>query len=304
MSNNELGSVLTPVTTPFNPDLSPDFKMLEKHCRWLLSEGSGLAIFGTNSEGNSLSVEEKIDLLDRLVDAGLPAARMMPGTGSCALPDAVRLSKRATERGCGGVLMLPPFYYKSPPEEGLYRFVAEVIDRVGNDALRIYLYHIPPVAQVGFSLDLIERLIKAFPKVVVGIKDSSGDFAHTRQLLARFPGWGTYCGNEINLVEAMGLGAVGCISATCNVNAGRIVTLSESWDKEGADALQAEINALRAAVTTLPMIPALKSLAGRFHGSESFRIVRPPLTTLAPQQEAALFAAADAHDFSMRPRAA
>lgn len=300
MSSNELGSVLTPVLTPFREDLSPDARLLETHCRWLLSQGSGLAIFGTNSEGNSLAVEEKIELMDFLTEAGLPAARMMPGTGSCALPDAIRLSAHATRLGCGGVLMLPPFYYKAPADEGLYRFVSEVIEGVGSDALRIYLYHIPPVAQVGFSLDLIERLVRDYPDTVVGMKDSSGDFGHTRAVLERFPGWGTYCGNEMDLAEAMRLGAAGCISATCNVNAGRIVELSKNWDAPDASAKQDGLNALRRAVATQPMIPALKSLAGRYHGSGTLRIVRPPLVALTPEQERDLFAAVDGFDFSMR----
>ena len=100
--------VLSPVVTPFDEQLRPDVERLKAHCRWLLSHDCGLAVFGTNSEGNSLSVEEKIDIVDQLVDAGLDPARMMPGTGACALPDVVKLSRHMTEIGCGGVLMLPP----------------------------------------------------------------------------------------------------------------------------------------------------------------------------------------------------
>lgn len=300
MTANELGKVLTPVLTPFRKDLSADRELLEKHCRWLLSQGAGLAVFGTNSEGNSLSVDEKIDLLDYLVGAGLPAARMMPGTGSCALPDAIRLSGHAARLGCGGVLMLPPFYYKAPSDEGLYRFVSEVVDGVGSDALRIYLYHIPPVAQVGFSLDLIERLVKDYPATVVGMKDSSGDFGHTRKVLERLPGWGTYCGNEMDLAEAMRLGAAGCISATCNVNAGKIAELADNWDGPDAGERQVAINTVRATIGKLPMIPALKALAARFYAAEDFRILRPPLVSLTAEQEQSLFASVDAHEFSMR----
>lgn len=301
MPNSQLGTVLTPVVTPFTADLSPDAGLLEKHCRWLLDQGSGLAIFGTNSEGNSLSVEEKIELIDRLVEAGVPAARMMPGTGACALPDAVRLSAHATARGAGGVLMLPPFYYKGPSDEGLFRFMSEVVERVGSDALRIYLYHIPPVAQVGFSLDLIERLITAYPGTIAGIKDSSGDFEHTKAILARFPGWGTYCGNEMNLAEAMALGAAGCISATCNINAGNIVRLSKQWQDADAGERQSAVNAVRAAAGAFPMIPALKAVAARHFAAPAMANPRPPLLPLSQEQQAALFAALDGHDYSMRP---
>src|ERR671939_961915 len=153
--------VLSPVITPFTTELAPDPERFVRQCRWLSSQNVGLAVFGTNSEANSLSVEEKIELLDRLVGAGLDPARMMPGTGCCALTDSVRLTRHAVKLGCGGVLMLPPFYYKGVSDDGLFDFYSAVIDRVGEASLRIYLYHIPPVAQVPITLGLVERLLKA-----------------------------------------------------------------------------------------------------------------------------------------------
>lgn len=123
-----LRGVLSPVLTPFNPDYSPSAPRFVAHCKNLLDQGVGLAIFGTNSEANSLSVAEKRALLDALLEAGLPAARMMPGTGACALPDAIELTRHAVSAGCAGVLMLPPFYYKGVPEDGLARYFDEVIN--------------------------------------------------------------------------------------------------------------------------------------------------------------------------------
>ena len=158
-----MSGVLSPVITPFNADLTPDTARLVSQCRWLLAQDCGLAVFGTNSEANSLSVDEKISLLDALIEAGIDANRMMPGTGACAIPDTVRLTAHATKHGCGGVLMLPPFYYKEVTDEGLFQFFAEVIERVGDSNLRIYLYHIPPIAQISISLTLIERLLKEYP---------------------------------------------------------------------------------------------------------------------------------------------
>jgi 4-hydroxy-tetrahydrodipicolinate synthase len=295
---------LAPVVTPFRADHAVDLKNLERHCRWLIGKNCGLAVFGTNSEGNSLSVEEKIAALDHLVEAGLPPARMMPGTGHCALPDTIRLSKHAVGLGCGGVLMLPPFYYKGVSDDGLFDAVARVVDGVADERLRIYLYHIPPVAQVGFSVDLIGRLIRAHPRVVVGIKDSSGDFSHTRRLLAEFPGWGVFCGNELDLLEAMGEGAFGCISATCNVNAGNIAALAADWRSPEAAARQKAVNDVRRAIAAFPMIPALKAVAGRFYGDDGWRAVRPPLTALGRSAREKLFAALAGLDFSMQTPAA
>ena len=290
---------LAPVITPFRSDYSPDTARLITHCRWLLENDCGLAVFGTNSEGNSLSAEEKIDLLEQLVDAGLPPKRMMPGTGQSAITDTARLSRKAVELGCGGVLMLPPFFYKGVPDEGLYRVVSEVIQRVGDARLRIYLYHIPPVAQVGFSLDLIERLIGDYPQVVAGIKDSSGDFENTRAMLTRFPGWGIFCGNETRLVEAMRLGAAGVISATCNVNPGAIASLCRDFDAPDAAARQERLNDVRGLIQGFPMIQALKASVAAFSGDPEWGRVRPPLIELDAAQKKALAAAAERIGFSI-----
>src|ERR1051325_8589156 len=135
---DRIGGVLSPVVTPFKADLSPDPERFVRQCRWLLSQDVGLAVFGTNSEANSLSTEEKVELLDRLVAGGIDPARLMPGTGCCALTDSVRLTAHAMKLGAGGVLMLPPFYYKGVSDDGLFKSFAEVIERVGDRRLRLY----------------------------------------------------------------------------------------------------------------------------------------------------------------------
>src|SRR5690606_18696853 len=148
---------------PFRDDLSPDPERFVRHCKWLVANNVGLAVFGTNSEANSLSVDERIELLERLVDAGVDPARMMPGTGCCALPDTVRLTSHAGRLGCAGGLMLPPLSYKGESVEGLLRSYAEVIERVGDSRLAIYVYHVPPVSQVPITPTLIERLLDRYP---------------------------------------------------------------------------------------------------------------------------------------------
>src|SRR6266566_1076620 len=178
--------VLAPVVTPFKTDLAPDSQRFIAHCKWLLSQNCGLAVFGTNSEANSLSMEERLNLLDELVAAGVDPSRMMPGTGCCSIMETVKLTAQAVERGCAGVLMLPPFYYKDVSEEGLYRYFSEVAQRVGDARLKIYLYHIPPVAMVGITTGLVERLLAAYPNAIAGMKDSSGDWNNTKTFLDAF----------------------------------------------------------------------------------------------------------------------
>src|SRR5258706_8313704 len=217
--NNVPRGVFVPACTPFRGDLSVDEQRFVAHCRWLLDEGAdGLAVFGTTSEANSLSAAERTTLLERLVESRISPAVLMPGTGCCALPDTVALTRHAVEAGCMGVLLLPPFYYKGVGDDGLFAGISEVIQGMGDVGLHIYLYHTPPMAGVGFSLPLIERLLKAFPETVVGIKDSSGDWKNTQALLAAFPDFEVFPGSETFLLDAQRLGGAGCISATANIN--------------------------------------------------------------------------------------
>ncbi len=294
--------VLAPVLTPFHEDLSPDPDRLLRHCRWLLSHGcAALAPFGTTSEANSLSVDERERLLDGLVEGGIPPDRLMPGTGCCALPDTARLTSHAVRRGCAGVLMLPPFYYKAVSEDGLFRSFAEVIDRVADDRLRVYLYHIPPVAQVGIGPGLVERLLRAYPRAVAGMKDSSGDFGNTKAMLERFAGQGfdIFVGSEKLLLANMRSGGAGCITATGNVNPGAIDRLYREWRSPGAERLQDEVNAIRAAVEKVPVIAGLKAIVAHLAADPAWRTVRPPLVELAPAQRDALLAELDARGFAM-----
>jgi 4-hydroxy-tetrahydrodipicolinate synthase len=299
--SQRITGVLSPVVTPFKADLSPDPERFVRQCRWLLSQNVGLAVFGTNSEANSLSVEEKIELLDRLVAAGLDPGRMMPGTGCCALPDSVRLTAHAVKLGCGGVLMLPPFYYKGVSDEGLFRSFAEVIERVGESRLRVYVYHIPPVSQVPITLGLVERLLKAYPTQTAGMKDSGGDWKNTQAFLDAFAksGFDVFAGSETFLLQNMRNGGAGCISATANVNPGAIARLFDTWQGADADAQQGRLDEIRGTFAKFPMIPALKAAIAHYGGDASWATVRPPLVDLTADQAKALATELDRRKFTM-----
>ena len=186
--STELRGVFCPAITPFDEQLKPDIPLFVEHCQRLLKEGChGLAMFGTTGEANSLSVEERMILLDALVESGIDASIIVPGTGCTALTDSVQLTRHAVQLGCRGVLMLPPFYYKNVSAEGLFRAFSEVIEQVAYDALKIYLYHIPPVSGVPLDLSLVKRLAEAYPNFVVGLKDSSGEWSYTEILLRSHP---------------------------------------------------------------------------------------------------------------------
>jgi 4-hydroxy-tetrahydrodipicolinate synthase len=301
MSQQRIRGVLSPVVTPFNRDLSPDPERFIAHCRWLVTQNCGLAVFGTNSEANSLSVNERIALLDALLAADVDPARMMPGTGCCALTDTVRLTEHAVKAGCAGVLMLPPFYYKDVSEDGLFRSFAEVVERVGDARLRIYLYHIPPVAVVGITVKLVERLLKAYPTAIAGMKDSSGDWSNTESFLKAFAksGFDVFPGSESFLLAAMRNGGAGCISATANVNPAAIDRLYREWQKPDADLQQEALNVVRKTVGQYVMIPALKQVIAYYSDDAAWGAVRPPLTELNAMQVHTIIDGLKKLDFDM-----
>jgi 4-hydroxy-tetrahydrodipicolinate synthase len=258
-------------------------------------------VFGTNSEANSLSVEERMVLLETLVQEGVPPEKLMPGTGCCALTDSVRLTAHATALGCAGVLMLPPFYYKGVSEEGLYRNFAEVIERVGDSRLQLYLYHIPPVSQVPITLPLIERLLKKFPGTVAGVKDSSGDWNNTKAMLDAFAksGFDVFAGSEVFLLDNMRSGGKGCITATGNINPSAINQVFQGWQGANADRMQKEITATRNVVQKYPMMAALKAVIAHFAQDPDWATLRPPLVELTPAQSKSLIAELQARGFDM-----
>ncbi len=300
-----LRGVFSPVLTPFNADYTPSLPRFIAHCRWLLRQGVGLSVFGTNSEANSLSVAEKCALLDGLLAADIPPDRLMPGTGACAVSDTITLTRHAVAAGCAGVLMLPPFYYKGVSDEGLFRAYAHIIDTVADARLRITLYHIPPVAQVGISLPLIERLLKAYPGTIAGIKDSSGDWANTEAMLREFQpaGFDVFAGSEAFLLATLQAGGAGCITATGNVNPGPIVELFRHWQDADAPQRQQMLNATRAVFQKLPMIAAMKAAIALQSGDAGWSVLRPPLVELDAAQHEQLQAGLTAVGFQM-PEAA
>lgn len=285
MSGNTLRGVFVPTLTPVDENLAIDVPRWVDLSKHLLDSGAhGLCPFGTTSEANSFSVEEREDALEQLIEAGVDPAVLMPGTGCTALTDSVRLTAHAVKLGCGGVLFLPPFYYKGVSDDGLYRSVAETIDRVGDDRLRIYLYHIPPQAVIGWSLDLIERLITDFPDTVVGIKDSSGDWNNLNGLLTRFPGFGTFTGSELFFLKVLQAGGAGTINAVANLISPIQRTLYDDWQSPEAEHWQAQISQLRPTYQGLPPIASIKQMMAHYRNDAGWLRLRPPLVQLSESE--------------------
>ncbi len=296
IKNALFGGINAAVLTPMNADLSPDPDRMAAHCRWLLANGcNGLGVLGTTGEANSLGIAERIALLDALIARGIPAAKLLPGTGTTALTDTIDLTRRAAALGCRGALLLPPFYYKNPSDEGLFAYFSEVIQRTGGE-IKIYLYHFPQQAVVGFGVELIGRLLKAFPGVIKGIKDSSGDFANSRAYVEHYAkdGFEVFAGDDSLLLSLLRVGAAGCITAASNVNCSVGARVYAGWNTAAGEQAQLTLTATRKAVTSVPLIPGLKALVARNTGDAGWRVVRPPHLKLTTEQQAKLFSTFDA----------
>ncbi|MRX36750.1 dihydrodipicolinate synthase family protein [Aminobacter sp. MDW-2] len=293
----ELLSVYAPVLTPFNPDLTVNSQHFLSHCRWVVEQGAGLAIFGTNSEAASLSISEKRRLLDEVVAAGIPASALMPGTGNNSLGETVELTRAAVDAGAPAVLVLPPFFFKPATTEGLIRHYGRLIEAVGSDKLQVVLYHIPQFTGVPVTVELVEGLRRRYPNVV-GIKDSSGDRENLARYLDIGDGFKVFPASEILLGETMARGSVGCISATANVNAKGMVEAVVNTPKMGVTDAFAQAVTVRTLFQQFPMIQAMKSLIARELGYNDWRTVRAPLVELDAQAEQTFFAAVDQAGFS------
>ena len=288
---NPLRGVIAPALTPFNDDLSVAEDLYIAHAHRCLKNGCvGLAPFGTTSEALSIGIEERIDLLEKLIASGIDPAKLIPGTGLTNLPDTIRLTRHAVEQGCAGAMTLPPFYFKDVPDQGLYDYFARLIEGVADDRLRIYLYHIPQVSGVGLPVPLVARLRADFPDQIVGIKDSSGNWENTKQLLG-IDGLVVYPGNELPLAEALELGAPGCISATANVNPGAIGEMVRIFDTQGSAAARVAhepVKQFRQAFGKYAPIPAMKRMFALATGDSRWANTRPPLLPASVEEAQAL----------------
>jgi len=290
------GGINAAVLTAMNEDLSIDLDRMAGHCRWLLANGcNGLAVLGTTGEANSLGISERIAVLEGLVERGLPAAKMLPGTGTTAITDTVLLTRKVDELGCRGALLLPPFYYKNPSDDGLLAYFNEVIQRVGGN-IAIYLYNFPQQSAIPFSVNFIGRLLQANPGKVKGIKDSSGNYENSLSYVQAFArdGFEVYAGDDSLLKPLLEQGSAGSITAASNVNCALGAEVYANWNNPTGAAAHEVLAATRKAVISVPLIPALKSLVARNTGDPRWLNLRPPHLRLTAAEEAALFSLFDA----------
>ena len=290
----KLAGVIAAVLTPLNDDLSPDHAEHVAHCRRLLAEGcDGLSPLGTSGEGASFSVAERKAILEALLDAGLSPDILLPGTGAASVADTIELTRHALSAGVTSVLMAPPFYYKNVSEDGLVAAYSRIAEGIGDDRLRVVLYHIPPVTAVPITYGAIARLREAFPGIFAGVKDSSMDFGNMSGYVDRFPGFAVLSGGEPLVKPILEYGGAGSITGLSNLAAPDLAVVTGHYadPDRAAEVLAAHrrLTRTRAAVSK-PNIAVMKAILARRTGKPSWRNVRPPLV---PLDDAAIAPIAD-----------
>ena len=293
--------LIAPILSPFDNNLDFNQELYNQLAKKLLETGcSGLAPFGTTGEALSVSNSERKSALEGLVKFGIDPLKLIPGTGLCNLPDTIDLCRHALDLGCKGVMTLPPFYFKGMSDDGLYDYYVKLIEGINDTNLKIYLYHIPQVSGVGLSIDLVRNLHAEFPDTVIGIKDSSGDWENTKALLG-IKGLIVYPGSELPVIDAIRLGAPGCISATANLNGtdiSEVIDLCHMGKWEEADAKHEKVRAVRLMFQDYAPIPAQKALLAKATGNSEWKNLRPPMQPMATDKLDALIDSL-AKDFDM-----
>jgi 4-hydroxy-tetrahydrodipicolinate synthase len=295
-----LTGVVAATITPLEPDATPDLARLVRHCAWLLAHGcDGINLLGTTGEAVSFSVEQRIAVMRAVAGAGLPVERFVVGTGAAAFADTATLTREAFVLGYHAPLVIPPFYFKNLENEGIFRYYARLVETIGEPDLRLYLYHFPQTSGVGFDLDLIGRLVRAFPQTVVGIKDSSGDLAYARSVADAFPQLAVFPSSETALAGGGVAGFAGCISATVNVTApiaARVWRECGSAESSVPTPDENALHAIRSAMSAAPLVAAVKHVVAKLSGDPQVARVAPPLVELAPDAAATLDRRLDAID--------
>jgi 4-hydroxy-tetrahydrodipicolinate synthase len=290
--SDPLSGVWSAAVTPLNNDLTVNLAAMVAHHKWLLANGcNGVAVLGTTGEANSFSVPERLDVIAAAAASGIAKEQLLIGTGCCAPTDTIELTRAALDAGFNQVLMLPPFYYKGVSDDGLFAAFDHVIQQLADDRLAIVIYDFPLMTGLDMSVDLLVRLNKAYPKTVVGVKDSSGNWPAMQAVIEAIPGFRTFAGTEQYLLADLQAGGAGCITATGNATSNlcqAVYVAHQAGDTAGAKAAQEIATATRLMLQAHGAVPAMKELMAQNSGNPAWRNMRPPIMPLSAEGVAAL----------------
>jgi 4-hydroxy-tetrahydrodipicolinate synthase len=290
MPESALRGVIAAIATPADANGDPDTSRATRLARFLIDNGcDGLNVLGTTGEATSFSLAQRQKVMTAYRDAGLPLDRMMVGTGAAAVADAVALTRHAAELGFAGALVLPPFYYKGVPDDGLAAYIDTIVAATAAKPIPIYLYHFPAQSGLPWHPKLVRRLLDAFGQRLVGLKDSSGDMAYAREVAAISPSFKVFPSTEAVLLEARGGAFAGCISATANLNAD---LCQRAWSRGDAAALDTAVT-IRKLFDGRALVSGVKALLAHIHGDAALARVMPPLAAFSAGDTAAVTAGYD-----------
>jgi 4-hydroxy-tetrahydrodipicolinate synthase len=244
----------------------------------------------TTGEATSFSLAERMGLMSAYRETGMPMDRLMVGTGAAAISDAIALTRHAAELGFAGALILPPFYYKGVPDDGLVAYVDAIVKATADKPIPIYLYHFPAQSGLPWHIGLIKRLVDAYGTRIVGLKDSSGDMPFAREAAKVAPGFAVFPSNEAALIEARGGAFAGVISATANCNPD---LCARAWRQGDQTALDQAVT-IRKLFDGKALVSGVKALLAHIHGDPALAKVKPPLAAFPAADRAAVVAGYDA----------
>jgi 4-hydroxy-tetrahydrodipicolinate synthase len=290
----ELRGVFAPIVTPFRPvGGEVDLSWIPRHIEYLASHGcTGIIPCGTNGEAASLSVEERIAVTEVALEAGHDHGMpVIVGTGASALTDAITLTRHAFDHGADAVLIMPPFYFKKPSDQGIAHWYRRVFDTAMPAGGKVLLYHIPQTTSVPITAGILDLLLESHRELVHGLKDSSGDPAQLAFFRSAYPQLAYFSGNDHYVAAACKNGGAGSITAGANVFPDLAAAVQQAvWGGGKVEAAQERLSAARKVLEAFPLQPATKAALVEVAGLPA-TAVRPPQVELTPAQQAQLRAA-------------
>ena len=288
---SRLRGVIAASATPVRADYAPDLERLVPHLRQLLDGGcDAINLLGTTGEANSFSLRQRLAIMAAVKDAGLPMERFMVGTGVCSLEETALLTQAAADLGFAGALVLPPFFYPGLDAAALLAYVDALVTRITPRSMALYLYHIPQNTGVPWPVEVVARLAETHAGLLRGIKDSSGDLAYSRAVVAAARDLAVFPSSEATLWEADRDGFAGCISATTNLTA---ADSQFAWTHQGSDAGRQAVQRATAARTILArqaLVSSVKAALGVRYGDAQWGRTCLPLLPRNASETVALAA--------------
>jgi 4-hydroxy-tetrahydrodipicolinate synthase len=274
--------------TPLLENGAFDSQGLVAYLSFLAKQGChGALLLGTTGEGPSFSREEREQILHTALEVRQehPDFLLLAGTGTPSLEETILLTKTAFALGYDGVVVLPPYYFRSAKEAGLLAWFEQVIQRAVPEDGKLLLYHIPPMSGVSLSLSFLQKLLDEFPDNFYGVKDSSGEEAFCQQLGEHFgKTLAVFNGKDNLLPLALKQGAAGCITAGANLFPNLLRRTWEAYqqgDERDFNHLSGVLSQARQVIDQFPPASALiKGLLPRLTGLPRWQN-RLPLLPLA-----------------------